>query len=147
MQSLNIRECILLELQITQTRHHLKSILNRKMSMNKTPKNEKKYTNVHKTGGAYNKCVNNHYMQRLNIKELKLLTNQIPPKHLGWKKCLTSTPLKYKKQLSNVHKIEGVHLHWVNNHFAKLEYKGMKTVGVIDYTNQAPSKHFGNKNV
>ena len=29
----------------------------------------------------------------------------------------------------------------------KFEYKGMKTVGVTDYTNQTPPKHFGWKNV
>ena len=33
-------------------------------------------------------------------------------------------------------------LQCVNNHYAKFEYKEMKTVGVTDYTNQAPSKHF-----
>ena len=26
----------------------------------------------------------------------------------------------------------------VNNHYAKFEYKGMKTVVVTDYTNQTP---------
>ena len=26
----------------------------------------------------------------------------------------------------------------MNNHYAKIEYKGMKTVGVTDYTNQTP---------
>ena len=40
MQSLNIKECKLLELQITQTRHPL-SILQKKMSKFKTHKNEK----------------------------------------------------------------------------------------------------------
>ena len=34
---------------------------------------------------------------------------------------------KYNK-ISNVHKIEGVHLQCVNNLYAKFEYKGMKTV-------------------
>ena len=38
-------------------------------------------------------------------------------------------------------------LQYVNNHYAKFELKGMKTVGVTDYTNQAPSKHFGKKNI
>ena len=41
MQSLKIKECKLLELKITQTRHPL-SILQEKMSKFKTPKNEKK---------------------------------------------------------------------------------------------------------
>ena len=39
------------------------------------------------------------------------------------------------KYLSNVHKIGGAHLQCVNNYYAKFEYKGMKTVGVTDYTN------------
>ena len=41
MQSLNIKEWKLLELQITQTRHPL-SILKKKMTKFKIPKNEKK---------------------------------------------------------------------------------------------------------
>ena len=31
----------------------------------------------------------------------------------------------------------GAHLQCVNNHSAKFEYKGMKTVRVTDYTNKA----------
>ena len=31
----------------------------------------------------------------------------------------------------------------MNNHYAKIEYKGIKTVGVTDYTNQTPPTHFG----
>ena len=61
MQSLNIKEWKLLELQITQTRNHL-SISNEKMSKFKTLINEKKYSwNVHKIEGAHLQCVNNHY--------------------------------------------------------------------------------------
>ena len=40
-----------------------------------------------------------------------------------------------KKYLKNVQQIEGAHLQSVNNHYAKLEYKAMNTVGVTDYTN------------
>ena len=29
----------------------------------------------------------------------------------------------------------GAHHQWVNNHYAKFEYKVMNTVGVTDYTN------------
>ena len=47
MQSLNIKEWKLLELQITQTWHPL-SILDGKMSNFTTPQNEKKVENVHK---------------------------------------------------------------------------------------------------
>ena len=52
-------------------------------------------------------------------------TNQTPPTHIGWKKCLSSTLVKY---LSNVRKMKGAHLQCVNNHYAKFEYKGMKTI-------------------
>ena len=34
------------------------------------------------------------------------------------------------------------HVQCMNNHFAKFEYKGMKTLGVTDNTNQKLSKHF-----
>ena len=46
-----------------------------------------------------------------------------------------------------MHKIGvgGAHLQCVNNHYAKFEYKGMKTVVVTDYTNQTPSKHLYGK--
>ena len=33
----------------------------------------------------------------------------------------------------------------MNNHNAKFKYKGMKTAGVTDYTNQTHLKHFGLK--
>ena len=50
-----------------------------------------------------------------------------------------------RKYLSNVHKMMDAHLQCVNNHNAKFKYKGMKSVGATDYTNQTPSKHFGGK--
>ena len=37
--------------------------------------------------------------------------------------------------------IVGVHLQSVNNHYAKFEYKGIKTVGVTDYTQITQCKH------
>ena len=52
-----------------------------------------------------------------------------------WKKCLSSTALKIRKYLSNVHKMGGAHHQYVNNHYAKFEYKVVNTVGVTDYTN------------
>ena len=52
-----------------------------------------------------------------------------------------------RKYLSNKHKAKGAHLQYVKNHYAKYEYKGMKTDRVTDYINQAPSKHFRGKNV
>ena len=57
-------------------------------------------------------------------------TSQTTPKHFGWKKCLSSTLIKMRKYLSNVHKMGGAHLQYVLSHYAKLEYKGMKTFGV-----------------
>ena len=57
------------------------------------------------------------------------------PKHLGRKKCLSSTPVKMGKIFIKVHKMEGAHLQCVNNHYAKFEYKVMNTLGITDYTN------------
>ena len=50
-------------------------------------------------------------------------------------KCLSSTPVKNKKENMKRAKMEGTHLQYVNNHYLKYEYKGMNTVGVTDYTN------------
>ena len=69
-------------------------------------------------------------------------TNQTHLKHFGWKNV--NTPQKMRKYLSNVHNIGGAHLQCVKNHYVKFEYKGMKTVGVTDYTH-IPFKHFGGK--
>ena len=44
--------------------------------------------------------------------------------------------------MKQFHKIRGAHLQCVNNHYEKFEYKGINTVGVSDYTNLAPPKHF-----
>ena len=56
-------------------------------------------------------------------------TNLTPPMHFGRKKCLSSTPVKNEKIfISNVHIIGGAHLQYVNNHYAKFRYKGMKTI-------------------
>ena len=50
-------------------------------------------------------------------------TNQTPPpNYFGWINCLSSTSLKMRNHLSNVHKIEGAHAQCMNNHFAKFEY-------------------------
>ena len=40
-------------------------------------------------------------------------------------------------------KNDGAQLQCMNNHNAKFEYKGMKNVGVTDYSNQTPPTHFG----
>ena len=42
-----------------------------------------------------------------------------------------------------MYKIETAHFQYMNNHYAKFEYKGMKTVGSLDYTNQTPRTHSG----
>ena len=61
MQSLNIKERILLELQITRSRHPL-SISEGKKCLSSTPvKIEKYLLNVQKNGGAHLQSVNNHY--------------------------------------------------------------------------------------
>ena len=39
-------------------------------------------------------------------------------------KCLSPTPQKMRKYLSNVHKIRRAHLQYVNSHYAKFEIKG-----------------------
>ena len=58
MQSL--KELILLELQITQTRQPL-SILDKKRLSSTPVINEKKLLNMHKIDGAHLQCVNNNY--------------------------------------------------------------------------------------
>ena len=52
-------------------------------------------------------------------------------------------PKKIRKDLSNVHKL--TYVQCMNNHYATLEYQGMKTFGVTYNTNQTPSKHFTEK--
>ena len=78
MQSLNIKEWKLLELQITQTRHHL-SILNGNFFKFKISKNEHSW-NVHKIGGAHQgahlQCVKNHYA-RFEYKGMNTATEYI----------------------------------------------------------------------
>ena len=73
-------------------------------------------------------------------------TNHMTPTHFRWKKMSKFNNLQNeKKYLSNVHKMKGAHLQWVNNHIAMFENKEMEAVGVTDYTNQTPSKHFTGK--
>ena len=100
MQSLNIKEWKLFELQNTQTRNHL-SIT---MSKFKTPQKwKKKSWHVHKIGGEHFKCVNNHHA-KLNIKEWILLELKITQtRHrlsiLEGKKRLSSKPVKNEKNI------------------------------------------------
>ena len=69
-------------------------------------------------------------------------TNHTPPTYFRWKTCLSSTLVKNEKIFIKCAQMRGAHLQCVNNHYAKFENKEMKTVGVTDYTNWAPSKHF-----
>ena len=58
-------------------------------------------------------------------------TNQIPPKHFEGIKYLSSTDLKrIRKYLSNVQKLDGAHVQCMNKHYARFEYKEIKTFGV-----------------
>ena len=59
-------------------------------------------------------------------------------------KPLSITPFKHEKIFIKC-EIWGARLQFVNNHNAKFKYKGMKTVGVTDYINKTPSKHFDGK--
>ena len=77
--------------------------------------------------------MNNHY-DKIEYKGIKTVgvtdyTNQTPPTHFGWKKCLHSTPVKKMKILIKCAQSSMcAHLQCVNNHYAKAEYKGMKTI-------------------
>ena len=83
--------------------------------------------------------MNNHYAN-FEYKGMKTVgvtgyTKQTPSKHLECKK-MSSRPPKMKKNICEMcTKKNGAHLQCVNNHYVKFEYKGMKTVGVTDYTN------------
>ena len=61
--------------------------------------------------------------------ELQITQTRHPLSISDGKKCLSSTALKTRKYLLNVHKMGGAHHQCVNNHYAKFEYKGMNTVG------------------
>ena len=72
-------------------------------------------------------------MQSLHIKERKLLELQItqtihPKPFRSEKNSEFNTRQKLRKYFSNEHKIRDAHLQCVNNHYAKFEYKGMKSV-------------------
>ena len=68
-------------------------------------------------------------------------TNQTPSSISVGKNVQVQHLSKMRKYLSNVHKMEGAHLQCMNNLKAKFEHKGMKIVGVTDYTNQTPLKY------
>ena len=52
-----------------------------------------------------------------------------------------NTTHKIRENLSKAHKIGGAYLQCVNNHNAKFEYKGMKTVGLTYYSHITLCKH------
>ena len=72
-----------------------------------------------------------------NFNELFLImpSTKAPPKHCGWKICLSSPPVKSKKKFMKRAQNRRCKLQCVNKHCVKFEYKGMNTVGVTDYTN------------
>ena len=81
------------------------------------------------------------------MKELQITQTILPLSILQKKKCLSSRPPKNKIKNHEMYTKKGAHLQCMNNYYAKIEYKGMKTVGVINYTNQTPPTHFSWKNV
>ena len=74
-------------------------------------------------------------MQSLNIKEWKLFELQITPTIFGRKKCLSSTLVKIEKIFIKCEHNRRCTSSIYGQSLAKFEYKGMKTVGVTDYTN------------
>ena len=87
--------------------------------------------------------MNNHY-EKFENKGMKSYRLHKPdtPYAFGMEK-MSKFNTRKKYYLSNVLRIGGAHLQCVNNHYAKFEYKGIKTVGVTDYTNMTPPTHFG----
>ena len=55
-------------------------------------------------------------------------TNYTPKTIRSEKNSKFNTRQKLRKYFSNEHKIRDAHLQCVNNHYAKFEYKGMKSV-------------------
>ena len=77
--------------------------------------------------------LNRIIMQSFHIEEWKLLELQItqtihPKPFPSEKNSKFNTRQKLRKYLSNLHKIRAAHLQCVDNHYAKFEYKGMKSV-------------------
>ena len=136
MQSLNIKEWKLLELQITQTRHP----------------NHFGWKNLQVQRKIFFKCAHNRrytcsmhewsiIMQSWIIKIWKLWELQITQtRHhlsiLNLKMPKFKTPKHETKYSWNVRKIRYAHLQ--SYHHEKFSYRGMKTVGVTDYTNYTP---------
>ena len=71
-------------------------------------------------------------------------TNQTPLRISDGKNVLSSTPVKKEKMCIKCAQYKNAHIQCVNNHF---ECKGLKNVGVTDYTNQTPCKHVRMENV
>ena len=89
-------------------------------------------SNVHKVGIAHLQCVNNLY-SKFEYKGMKTVgvtdyTNMRPTMHYGWKKCLSSTPIKNEKKFIKCAQNRLCTSSMCDKHHAKFEYKGMKTV-------------------
>ena len=97
---------------------------------------------MHKIGGTHLQCVNNHYAM-FEYKGMKTVTQSRHPLSISdGKKVVSSTPVKNEKIFMKC----AQNGRCTSSNCAKFEYKGMKTVGVTDYTNQTPSKQFEQKN-
>ena len=82
-------------------------------------------------------------MQRLNIKEWKLfelLDKPDTPYTFRMEKISKFNSRKKWEIIYQMYTKWEVHI--FNVYYARFEYKGMKTVGVTDYTNQTPSTDF-----
>ena len=62
-------------------------------------------------------------------------TNKTTPKHFGHEKMSKFNSSKNKKIFDKCAQMGGAHHQYVDNHYAKFQYKVMNTVGVTDYTN------------
>ena len=74
---------------------------------------------------AHLQCITTHYgkFEYNGVKTIGVTdyTNSHPLRILDGKN-LSSTPVKMRKYLPNVHKIKGAHFQCVINHYAKFEY-------------------------
>ena len=69
---------------------------------------------MHKIGGAHLKCVKYHNAKFEYCWSNRLHKPDTP--YAFWMEKIVQQPSKIGKYLSNVHKIEGVHLQNMNNH-------------------------------
>ena len=99
---------------------------------------------------AHLQCLNNHYA-KFEYKGMKSVCDTdntlTQSKHSKGDVDVIMSKFNTPKYLVKRTQKYGVHVKCVNNHNGQFEYKGMKTACVTDYTNQTPSKYFGQRNV